>query len=76
MVASLKNVHFDDMSEVVPVALMLIAMPISGSVGHAIGIGLISYTVIKVFTGKFKEVSVLTYVISLLFLVKFFLLRK
>ena len=73
MVASLKNVHFDDMSEVVPVALMLIAMPISGSVGHAIGIGLISYTVIKVFTGKFKEVSVLTYVISLLFLVKFFL---
>ena len=73
MVASLKNVHFDNMSEVVPVALMLIAMPISGSVGHAIGIGLISYTVIKVFTGKFKEVSVLTYVISLLFLVKFFL---
>ena len=73
MVAGLKNVHFDNMSEVVPVALMLIAMPISGSIGHAIGIGLISYTVIKVFTGKFKEVSVLTYVISLLFLVKFFL---
>ena len=73
MVSGLKNVHFDNMSEVVPVALMLIAMPISGSIGHAIGLGLISYTVIKVFTGKFKEVSVLTYVISLLFLVKFFL---
>ena len=73
MIGGLKNVHFDNMSEVVPVALMLIAMPISGSIGHAIGLGLISYTVIKVFTGKFKEVSILTYVISLLFLVKFFL---
>ncbi len=73
MVCSLKKVNFDDMAQIVPVALMLIAMPISGSIGHAIGIGLISYTVIQVFTGKAKEVSVLTYVISLIFLVKFFL---
>ena len=56
-----------------PVTLMLIAMPISSSIGHAIGLGLISYTVIKLFTGKAKEVSVLTYIISLLFVVKFFL---
>lgn len=73
MITGLKNVHFDDMSEVVPVALMLIAMPISSSIGHAIGIGLISYTVIKLFTGKAKDVSVLTYVLSLIFLIKFFL---
>lgn len=73
MVSGLKNVHFDDISEAAPVALMLIAMPVSGSIGHAIGIGLIAYTVIKVFTGKAKEVSVLTYVISALFLIKFFL---
>ena len=53
---------------------MLIAMPVSGSIGNAIGLGLISYTVVKVFTGKFKEVSVLTYVISAIFLVKFFLI--
>lgn len=73
MLSGLKNVHFDDMGEIVPVALMLIAMPISGSIGHGIGIGLISYTIIKVFTGKAKEVSVLTYVLSAIFLVKFFL---
>ena len=35
---------------------------------------MISYTVIKVFSGKAKEVSVLTYVISALFLLKFFLI--
>ena len=74
MLMGLKNVDFDDLDQMVPVALMLIAMPISGSIGHAIGLGLISYTVIKVFSGKAKEVSVLTYVISALFLIKFFLI--
>ena len=73
MLTGLKNVHFDDMAETVPVALMLIAMPVSGSIGHAIGIGLIAYTVIKLFTGKAKDVSILTYVLSAIFLLKFFL---
>ena len=73
MITGLKNVDFNDIPQAVPVALMLIAMPISGSIGHAIGIGLITYTVIKVFTGKAKEVSVLTYVLSAIFLIKFFL---
>ena len=73
MVMGLKNVDFGDMDQMVPVALMLIAMPVSSSIGHAIGLGLISYTVIKVFSGKAREVSALTYIISVLFLVKFFL---
>lgn len=73
MLTGLKNVDFTDITQSAPVALMLIAMPISGSIGHAIGIGLIVYTVIKLFTGKAKDVSVLTYVLSLIFLVKFFL---
>ena len=73
MVAGLKNVDFDDICQALPVALMMIAMPISGSIGHAIGLGLITYTVIKVFTGKAKDVSVLTYVLSLIFLLKFFI---
>ncbi|MCI8816024.1 MAG: NCS2 family permease [Angelakisella sp.] len=74
MLMGLKNVNFDDMDQMVPVALMLIGMPVSSSIGHAIGLGLISYAVIKVFSGKAKEVSVLTYVISALFLLKFFLI--
>ena len=74
MLMGLKNVDFDDMDQMVPVALMLIGMPVSGSIGHAIGLGLISFTIIKVFSGKAKDVSALTYVISILFLVKFFLI--
>lgn len=73
MLSGLKNIKLDDMAISAPVFIMLLAMPISGSIGHGIGLGLITYTVIKVFTGKAKEVSALTYVISALFLVKFFL---
>lgn len=73
MLSGLKKVDFDDIAQSLPCALMLIAMPISGSIGHGIGLGLISYTVIKVFTGKAKEVSGLTYLISAIFLLKFFL---
>lgn len=73
MVKSLKSINFDDISVSVPVILMLLAMPVSSSIGHAIGLGMISYTIIKLLLGKGKEVSVLTYVISILFLVKFFL---
>ena len=73
MLQGLQKVDFNDMDQMVPVSLMLIGMPVSGSIGHAIGIGLISYTIMKIFGGKAKEVSVLTYAISALFLVKFFL---
>lgn len=73
MVQGLKKIDFDDMYQVAPVALMLIAMPVSGSIGHAIGIGLIVYTVMKLFTGKGKDVSVLTYILSVIFLIKFFM---
>ncbi len=73
MLAGLNKIDWSDISQMAPVSLMLIAMPISGSIGHGIGIGMVSFTVIKVLNGKGKEVSLLTYIISALFLVKFFL---
>ena len=72
MLAGLKNIDFDDVSQTIPVFLMLIAMPISGSIGHGIGIALITYTVIKLFTGKKEDISTLTLVLSVIFLIKFF----
>ena len=72
MLQGLKNLDFNDLDQIVPVFIMLIAMPISGSIGHGIGLAMISYTIIKVFSGKAKDVSVLTYVIAALFIVKFF----
>lgn len=73
MLLGLKNIKFESVDQVIPVALMLIAMPISGSIGHAIGIALVTHTLIKVFSGKPKDISILTYVISVIFIIKFFL---
>ncbi|MBQ1891945.1 MAG: NCS2 family permease [Firmicutes bacterium] len=73
MLANLKKIDFSDISQMLPVAVMLLAMPISGSIGHGIGLALICYTVIKLCTGKAKDISVLTYILSIIFLVKFFL---
>ncbi|MBR2834690.1 MAG: NCS2 family permease [Coriobacteriales bacterium] len=73
MLSGLKNINFDDFEHVVPVALMLIAMPISSSIGHAIGIGLIAFSVINVCTGKAEKRYILTYILAAIFLIKFFL---
>lgn len=72
MMQGLSKVDFNDLDQLVPVFIMLLAMPISGSIGHGIGLALISYTIIKVFSGKAKDVSALTYIISILFVIKFF----
>ena len=73
MLMGLSKVDFHDMDQTLPVGLMLVGMPISGSIGHAIGLGLIAFTAVKVLSGKAKDVTPLTYVISILFLLKFFL---
>ena len=72
MLMGLQKIDLSDIDQLVPVGVMLIAMPISGSIGHAIGLGIISYTVIQLLSGKAKNVSALTYVLSVLFLLKFF----
>ena len=73
MLSGLKHIDFEDFEQSVPVALMLIAMPISSSIGHAIGIGLIAFTVINICTGKASRHYILTYILAAVFLVKFFL---
>ncbi|MBP5519444.1 MAG: NCS2 family permease [Treponema sp.] len=73
MLGGLKKIDFEDITQAAPVLIMLLAMPVSGSIGHGIGLALITYTIIKLFTGKAKEVSVLTYILSAIFLIKFFL---
>lgn len=73
MLSGLKKVDLEKFDQSIPVALMLIAMPISGSIGHAIGIGLIAFSVINITTGKATKQYALTYVLAALFLIKFFL---
>jgi len=73
MISALKEVDYSDSSASVSVVLMLVFMMITSSIGNGIGIGLISYTIIKISTGNKKDVSVLTLLLSLLFIGKFFI---
>ena len=72
MLSNLRKIDFNDISQLLPVSIMLLAMPISGSIGHGIGLALISYTVVEVLTGNARKVSPLTYFLSVIFLLKFF----
>lgn len=72
MLQGLTNIDFSDVATSVPVFIMLLTMPVAGSISHGIGLSLISYTIIKVITGKVKDVSWLTWIISIIFLIKFF----
>ena len=73
MLSNLRKIDFGDVAQLVPVSIMLLAMPISGSIGHGIGLALISYTIIECCTGRARKVSALTYVLSAIFVLKFFL---
>ena len=73
MISALKEVDYEDVAASVPVVLMLVFMMLTGSIGNGIGIGLIAYSVIKIFIGKAKDVSIITIILSLLFLGKFFI---
>ena len=74
MLSVLKGIDFDDLSETAPVFVMLIAMPISGSIGHGIGLALITYTFIRLFAGEWRDIPIPTAVLSVLFLIKFFVI--
>ena len=74
MMGSLKEVDYTDYTQVVPVVLLLIFMLGTSGIGNGIGIGLIAYSVLKICTGKIKEVSWLTILLSVLFIAKFFII--
>ena len=73
MLSAVKGVDFNDVSQSVPITLMLLIMPLTGHIGDGIGVGLIAYSIIKTFTGKAKDVSALTWVLSVLFIIKLFM---
>ena len=70
MVTAVKGVDFEDISEGIPAFLTIIMMPFAYSIGIGIEWGLVSYVIIKVLTGKHKDISLIMYVLSLIFIGK------
>ena len=73
MLTSLKKIDFNDMTEAIPCFIAIIAMPFMYSISEGISMGVISYVVINLITGKAKEkkISVLMYVLAILFVLKY-----
>ncbi len=76
MMGSVTKIDFNDMSDAIPAFLCIIAMPLAYSISEGIAIGVISWTIINLVTGKAKEkkISILMYVLTVLFVLKYMFL--
>ncbi|MDD4862558.1 MAG: NCS2 family permease [Alishewanella agri] len=71
MLTSLQHVEWDDVLQAVPVAVVLIMMPLTFSIADGIGMGFISYAVLCLLTGKVERTTLSVWVLALIFLAKF-----
>ncbi|MCX8094267.1 MAG: NCS2 family permease [Candidatus Goldbacteria bacterium] len=71
MLKNIIKLDFSDLSESIPAYLTIMGVPLTYSIADGIAFGIISYPVIKVLTGKAKEVSILMYILAAIFVVKY-----
>lgn len=71
MLASLKNIHWDDMAEAIPAFFTSIFMGFAYSITHGIAAGFITYTLVKIFKGQAKDVHSMIWILDLLFILNF-----
>ncbi|RKD29577.1 guanine permease [Thermohalobacter berrensis] len=70
MMSPIKDIDFNDFTEAIPAFLTIIMMPLTYSISEGIVFGMISYVVLKLLIGKYKEISPLMYGTVILFVVK------
>ena len=71
MMTEIVHIDFNDMTEALPAFLTVIMMPLTYSIANGFAFGFISYALLKLFTGKWREVKMLTWLISLAFVINF-----
>jgi adenine/guanine/hypoxanthine permease len=71
MCGSLAKIQWDDFSEAFPAFLTLVGTPLTFSIATGLSLGLLSFTCIKVGTGKYRDISALIWVLSAIFLLRF-----
>ena len=76
MLGAVAKINFDDLSDAIPAFLTIVAMPLAYSISEGIAIGVISWTLLNLITGKAQEkkISPLMYVLTVLFILKYILL--
>ncbi len=71
MIENIKELDLEDYTEAIPAFLTIIMMPFAYSISDGIVFGVVSYIILKVFTGRWKEVTWPTVIIGIIFVMKF-----
>ena len=71
MLRELVELNWDETTEVVPAAVTALAMPFTYSIANGLAFGFITYAVLKLFTGRVREVHLMVWIIAAVFLFKF-----
>lgn len=75
MLFTLREIDWDDLTESSPVAVVLLLTPLTFSIADGIALGFITYTIGKVVSGRYKEVSIAVWVLTVILLAKFIFLH-
>lgn len=70
MVADVANIEWDDYSEAFPAFLTMVLMPMTYSITNGVGIGMMTYVILKIATGRFTDVHPLLAIMAVLFVVQ------
>ena len=73
MMSPILKINFDDFTEAIPAFLTIIMMPLAYSIAEGIVFGMISYVLLKLMTGKHKDLSIVMIILAILFVFKFFI---
>ena len=74
MAAPVKDIDWEDYSEAIPAFVTMLLMPLAYSISDGIMLGMVSYVVLNALTGKFRKVSVMMWVLAILFVLRYVLI--
>lgn len=75
MLSPIKDIDLDNYAESVPAFICIIAMPLMYSIAEGIALGLISYVLLNMISGKFKQVSIAMYILAALFVANYIFIQ-
>ena len=73
MIGNIPNIDLSDISEALPAFVTMLMMVLTYSIADGIVLGMLSYVIIKLFTGEYKKISATMYILSVLFILKLIL---
>ena len=73
MISPIMKIDLDDFTESIPAFFTIIMMPLTYSIAEGIVFGMLSFVILKLLTGRYKEIKPIMYVIAILFLIKFYI---